>query len=655
MRNRALPEGFELGNYQIQMELARSAYAIVYLAFHASGPVVIKEFMPQIPVHRGPDGQISVSPAYQAPFDTFRQRFRYEVQLLAHLKHAAIRPLLDHFDTLGSSYMVLRYVQGENLEQLAHRRSLIEWEIHQLLDPICSALNMLHELGQSHLNLHPSSILLQTNGQPILTNFGSAWSLGSLERGEAHYNFDRGYSSLELHHGKNIGPASDLYTLGATLYRLITAEPPVNSVVRYLYRKDHGEDPYRPLHLRFVEHYSKPLLAAIDAALILDVEDRPQDIKQWLATYGLDQTDSTLKPPHTKIIEGDQRYRQEHYDEAQLAYMEAARAGSGFAHRAIADLRLRTNSQQSREAAKAALFSGSGYGDLEATLQLAKLLKTNPELRARGMTPAIFYKQAAQQGHSKAMYRFALEKFIQANSEEIASRAVEQGISWLWRSAHAGFDEAQWALAQDLDADLIPCKEEEHALVWLRYAAHQGWVDAQLQLAKWCLEGHAPLTEPNPLAAYYWYLAAAEAGDEEAQLELAQMFMDGRGIKRNAKEAYRWRESAALKGCTEAHYLMAVQMRSGNGTQKNLKAARTMLETLAFGGHGLAQKLLALMMARGEGGTRHPLHARHWYKEAAKQGVKGAQEALDKLHKPPRKKTTSTRSKPHARRKQTAG
>ncbi|ABK45846.1 serine/threonine protein kinase [Magnetococcus marinus MC-1] len=633
MHNRALPEGYTLGNYQIHAELARSSFAIVYLAFHASGPVVVKEFMPQLPVHRDSLGGISVRADNQAAYAAQRQRFRYETQLLAHLKHPSIPPLLDHFDALGSSYMVLRYVQGEDLESLAKRRFLNEWEILQLLSPICQALSQLHELGQSHLNLRPSTLLIQPDGQPMLTNFGSAWSMGSLQRGEANFHFDRGYSALEMHTGEGVGPASDLYTLGATLHRLLVGEPPINSVVRHLYRNDYGEDPYRALRRRYLDLFSPALLEAVDCALTLDVAQRPADIQQWLERFDLHQPAPELPRPHPQLLAGDHYYRMKHRDEAQLAYMEAAQDGAHAAHRATAQLRLRSSTQEALQAARDHLFAGSAAGDLEATVQLAKLLKEHPQLGSRGMTAATFYKQAAQQGHSKAMYRYAMEKFTQALSDQIGSPALDQAINWLWHAALAGFDEAQWALAQDLDAGLIPCNENE-AHHWLTYAAHQGWIDAQLRLAKKALQGTPPHIPPDPKGACYWYQAAAESGEVEAQLALAELLMRGRGTPRNTAEALYWRQQAALQGSRQAHFLLAMQYYSGNGVPKNLATARRGFESLALGGHGPAQKMLAQMLMRGEGVMRNRLQARHWYREAAKAGVHGAQEALQRMQRP---------------------
>lgn len=156
--------------------------------------------------------------------------FRQEARRLSQLSHPQLPQILDHFaleDSIndGGQYLVSRYVDGVDLRslldqygRLPHDR-IIEW-----LQAACKPLTYLHQKGQLHLNIKPANIRLTPNGDVFLVDTGLP-GLGV----PLH---STGYGSPEQQAQQDVSPASDIYSLGATLYTLLCNQIPPNALSR---------------------------------------------------------------------------------------------------------------------------------------------------------------------------------------------------------------------------------------------------------------------------------------------------------------------------------------------------------------------------------------------------------------------------------------
>lgn len=277
-----LPPGYELGNFTIERKLGRGGFGITYLARETASdrPVVIKENFVQecstrhaISMAVGPYGEEG-----RELYEWALTCFLDEAKVLIHLSHSGIVPVLTVFKALGTAYYVMPQVEGTELHKAAPTPHQIneDWLL-PVLEKLLKALDYLHGQGLLHRDIKPSNILLRPDGSPLLIGFGTA------RVKDVTHTLTRigtpGYSPSEQFsiHGK-YGPWTDLYSLGATCYHLITGEVPQDAVSRL------EEDELRPLAGRpeLKSRFSHDFLTAIDKAMSVTRRDRWQSAREWM-------------------------------------------------------------------------------------------------------------------------------------------------------------------------------------------------------------------------------------------------------------------------------------------------------------------------------------------------------------------------------------
>lgn len=209
--------GESIGSYAIVGVLGRGGMSTVYLAER---------------VDRQYSAQVAVK-VFEHRLADVAMRFRAERQVLASLNHVGIGRLLDAGETAdGMFYLVMEYLRGEPLDQYCDQRRLGINERIELVEKVCEALAYAHHNLIIHCDLKPANILVTSEGQPKLLDFGIARLLNSVDEDsliltrESPRLLTPEYSSPEQIIGRPLSTATDVYSLGSVLYELLTGRRP---------------------------------------------------------------------------------------------------------------------------------------------------------------------------------------------------------------------------------------------------------------------------------------------------------------------------------------------------------------------------------------------------------------------------------------------
>ena len=284
----ALPKGHRLHWYEIESILGQGGFGITYLATDTTldTKVAIKEFLPTDLAVRTHDS--AVEPMSQDHEETFAwglSRFVVEAKTLAKFEHYNIVRVQAVFDANNTAYMVMSYVEGQTLEDaLKFRRIESEPQLLDILFPLLDGLEKVHQEGFIHRDIKPDNIYIREDGTAVLLDFGSARQTIGAKTRTLTALVSPGYAPYEQYGSKDAdrqGPWTDIYALGATLYRAVSGKGPMDAIERGSGVMTGGKDSLVPAVQVGAGAFSKQFLEAIDQAIVFMPEDRPQTIAEW--------------------------------------------------------------------------------------------------------------------------------------------------------------------------------------------------------------------------------------------------------------------------------------------------------------------------------------------------------------------------------------
>src|SRR5437763_4543712 len=204
-----LPPGSQLGRYRIEGYLSEGAMGAVYRAHNivTATDVAIKQMLGS----------------------EHTARFEIEARLLAQLEHPRVVEVLDHFqDASGVYYIVMELVPGSDLGKMLEDRGdpgLPVPEVIEYARQTCEALQYVHEQQIIHRDVKPANLICGENGVTVV-DFGIATQLSATDTGTVGIGTPR-FMAPEVFAGGVASPRSDVFSLAATVWNLITGEPPV--------------------------------------------------------------------------------------------------------------------------------------------------------------------------------------------------------------------------------------------------------------------------------------------------------------------------------------------------------------------------------------------------------------------------------------------
>ncbi|RZL03777.1 MAG: serine/threonine protein kinase [Rubrivivax sp.] len=292
----ALPTGTRLAEFEIERVLGVGGFGIVYLAFdHAlERQIAIKEYMPAALAARGEGLGVSLRAASHA--DTFAlglRSFINEARLLARFDHPALVKVYRFWEEHGTAYMVMPYYRGQTVQNA--RREMTEppdetW-LRQVIEPVLGALDCLHREQVFHRDIAPDNILLLDDVEPgegprpVLLDLGAARHVIGDHTQSLTAILKPSFAPIEQY-AETVqlrqGAWTDLYALAAVVHFCITGRPPTPASARAVHDDLPGLGQMRQgLASGFDRHYSSSFVNAIDHALAVRPQDRPDSILAW--------------------------------------------------------------------------------------------------------------------------------------------------------------------------------------------------------------------------------------------------------------------------------------------------------------------------------------------------------------------------------------
>ena len=279
-----LPPGTRIDQYEIIGLLGRGGFGITYLVRDDAlqKEFALKEFFPEDLVRRdGATIRFANKTNSENDYRWGLRKFFDEARLLAQFNHPNIVSVRRVFEANSSAYMLLDFIKGSTLEKWLQGLDSppTQEELDLITGPLLSALELVHENRSWHLDVSPENIMIRsTDGAPMLLDFGaSRFEIKQHSQLVSALVFKSGYSAPEQYtsNADRYGPWTDIYATGATLYRAISGNRPTEATSRQL------SDDLKPASVVAKGRYRDRFLKAIDAALKLPPQARPQTMVEW--------------------------------------------------------------------------------------------------------------------------------------------------------------------------------------------------------------------------------------------------------------------------------------------------------------------------------------------------------------------------------------
>ena len=311
-----LPDGYFLQRkkYRLTRTIGQGGFGITYLgvwntevkgelgAMKTNVQVCIKEYFFKDYCYREKDScSVKVhSLTGEKLFSKFKEKLIEEANILSAVHHPHIVNVLEVFEENNTAYIVMEYIKGCSLKYMLDKEgTLPENKVIKYTHQIGNALDFVHKKNVVHLDIKPGNILIDGEDNARLIDFGVSkrYDIEEQETSTTTLTLSKGFAAIEQYDTEgmqNFSPCPDIYSLGATMYNLLTGVVPVESILRVTKKMLPPS--------AFNSNVSSKTEKAILKAMAVNPEDRFQSVKEMLAT--IDAPDYELS--ENKLVESNQ-------------------------------------------------------------------------------------------------------------------------------------------------------------------------------------------------------------------------------------------------------------------------------------------------------------------------------------------------------------
>ncbi len=296
LSSHALAPGTQIRDYTIGSVIGVGGFSIVYKALDNAlqREVAIKEYFPGSLALRDTEGGVHPHSRDAATFSKGIESFLNEGKLLAAFDHPALLRVYRCWEERGTAYLAMRLYTGITLRDavLAGEWHADAENLHALLAPLCDALDLLHASHCYHRDVAPDNIMLVDVGArvvPVLLDFGAARK--AIESTQVFTAILKpGYAPIEQYGDGELkqGPWTDIYALAGVVHFMLAGNAPPTAISRMI------RDAMPRPRDAFVGRLPERSLDAIEAALAVKPEARPQSISEFVALFGWDTMAESL-------------------------------------------------------------------------------------------------------------------------------------------------------------------------------------------------------------------------------------------------------------------------------------------------------------------------------------------------------------------------
>ena len=607
------------GNYRILKVLGQGGFGITYLAIQVrlDRKVAIKEFfMKDFCERNETTRQVTLGTAgSRETVNSCRKKFLKEAKHIAKLDHPNIIRIIDVFDENSTSYYVMEYIEGGSLSNKLGTTGLSMSDATRYILQVAEALKYIHKQNIAHLDIKPSNIMLNGNDEIVLIDFGVSKQYDFSTGGQTSVSpvgCSSGYAPLEQYDPngvKDFSPQTDIYSLGATYFKLLTGITPLKA---------------SEITKGFLQENLKAkgvptaVISIICKSMEKLKENRFSDVCSFiegLNSISLQVADSSDKK------NGNIAYKQ--YEEG-TAVMPSQKEIDNWVKNIIF-------SEYNTGRYKSAFEHFSEYakmGNATAQYYLGKMYYEGQCVGgSRNYDKAAeWYRKSAEQGNAEAQCYLG---YMYTNGLGV-SQDNAKAVEWYRKSAEQGNAVAQCQLGYMYKLGRGISQDYVKAVEWCRKSAEQGYVYAQYDLGRMYEIGRG--VWPNSAKAVEWYQKAAEQGNSKAQHTLGYMYEIGDGVSKDYAKAVEWYRKSAEQGYFYAQKDIGRMYEEGLGVSRDYAKAAEWYQKIAEMGDCFLQYKMGCMYEKGVGVPQDYAKAVEWYRKSAEQGLASAQKDIGRMY-----------------------